>query len=109
MEKKALETVKAEDGTSLYDLNQGLIQPLNNTLQIPQVQQMLKQEELYMLNYGLISLPTPIPDLPNTYLCEEVGLPTLIFSMITALSMIVFFYLIVFNAYSQSDASEAEA
>lgn len=109
LEKKALETVKVEGGGTLSDLNKGLVQYLTPILQNEQITSQIDAVTLYKLNYGLASLPTPIPPLPNTYLCEEVGLPTLIFSMITALSMIVFFYLIVFNAYSQSDASEAEA
>lgn len=100
--KKAFQDVKVKDGRTLSQHNIELKTALNYVAQkYPQYESILRP----VIN----SIPENIPPLPNTYLCEEVGVPTLIFTMITALSMIIFFYLIVFNAYSQSDAEASEA
>ncbi|KAK8885216.1 hypothetical protein M9Y10_040661 [Tritrichomonas musculus] len=100
LEKKSFQDVKVKDGRTLNQHNSDL-------------KKLLRQ---YAILYPIINtyvdideIPEDIPQLPNTYLCEEVGVPTLIFTMITGLSMIIFFYLIVFNAYSQSDAEASEA
>lgn len=49
--------------------------------------------------------------LNNSYLCETVGAPTLVFSMISALSIVIFFYLLAISAFNSnnSDKSEDEA
>lgn len=100
--KKAFQDVKVKDGRTLVQHNIELKATLGYIVQT-------HPEYESVLSPVIDSIPTSIPQLPNTYLCEEVGVPTLIFTMITALSMIIFFYLIVFNAYSQSDAEASEA
>lgn len=46
----------------------------------------------------------------KSYMCETVGVPTLIFTMIIGISIIIFFYLIIISAYKGSnEQSDAEA
>lgn len=64
--------------------------------------------------HAFIPFPIPIPDAPDiglkSYMCETVGVPTIIFTMLTGLAIIMFFYIIIVSAYrSPGDKSEGEA
>lgn len=51
-----------------------------------------------------------IPYLLTSYMCETVGAPTIVFTMLTGLAIIMFFYIIIVSAYrSPGDKSEGEA